>query len=68
MVEEAVTTPKPSAPKLQNIVKAMNDDVMVIPMYLVGAGYANRKEVHDTGFLSLAGAQDWTPEKAWIKK
>jgi peptide/nickel transport system substrate-binding protein len=68
MVEDAAVTPQPEVARLRNIVKAMNDDMMVIPIYLTGAGYATKKGVFDTGFLSLAGAQDWTPEKAWIKK
>ena len=68
LAEDAAITPHPDVAKMRNIVKAMNNDVMVIPLYLSGAAYANRKGVYDTGFLSLAGAWDWTPEKAWIKK
>ena len=68
MTEEAVTTAQPDVTRLRNIVKAMNDDLMAIPIYLTGAGFANKKGVYDTGFLTLVGTQTWTPEKAWIKK
>jgi len=68
LINEAVTSREPDMPKLKNAVRKIYDEATVIPIYFTGAGWAHAKKVHESGFLSLEGSQDWTPEKAWMSK
>jgi ABC-type transport system substrate-binding protein len=70
MIDQALVIPDFDAGKaaVQNVVKTIHDNAMVVPLYAAKNVVAQQPNVRDSGFYSTGHVALWNPGKAWLSK
>jgi peptide/nickel transport system substrate-binding protein len=68
LFKEAFSTVNLEIPRVQKLLKVLNDDETIIPVQTVARVSVQQKNVHDSGTFALGILSDWTPENVWLSK